>query len=340
MAILYVAGQGPGAGSTAVCAALATLWRKAGRQVAPLKPVALSQAGVADAKLFATVASNSGVQEQSPVVVSGPTMEAGLAEAADKQVAKASQEVDVGVVEGLPLTDAQGAPVTASPLLAQRWDSRVVGVLTYDPALSAETAVPWREAFGDRLAGVLVNRRPRYAEHDTLSRLVPEFQDAGVPVLGVVPEERLMLAPTVRQVADHLQAEFYLGSSEDQRLVEHFLIGGLILESGVDYFGRLPNQAVIVRGTRPDIAMAALSCPLSCIILTGGTQPSQYVYQRAEAQQVPLLVVDADTLATAHALESVQERASVHHPQKVERFAALLEERLDWGAAQAAVGLG
>ena len=53
-----------------------------------------------------------------------------------------------------------------------------------------------------------------------------------------------------------------------------------------------------------------------------------------------LMVVETDTLATAEALESVQERGSVHHPQKVERFAALLAERLDWGAVQRAAELG
>ena len=339
MGILYVVGQRPGAGSTAVSAALATVWLKAGRSVALLKPAALSEAGAADAELFASVTGNGGAPTQAPTVVSDPAGDAGLAKEVAERVARKAPSAGAIVVEGLPLTDAQGASVAASAALAQALHAQVLGVLPYSDEPPAETAALWRRAFGDRLAGVVINRRTRYAEHEVADRMAPQLREAGVPVLGVLPEERLMLAPTVRQVADHLGAPSYLGASQDHRLVEHILIGGLIRESGSDYFGRFPNQAVVVKATRPDIAMAALSCPLSCLILTGGAQPNQYVLSRAEAQGVPLLVVETDTLATAAALESLQERVSVHHPQKVERFALLLEERLDWGATSAAAGL-
>ncbi len=339
MGILYVAGQRPGAGSTAVSAALATVWLKTGRPVALLKPAALSEAGAADAELFASLTGDGGASAQAPTVVSDPVGDAGVAKALADRVTQGARGAGAVVVEGLPMTDAQGAPVAASAALAQELNARVLGVLPYSGEHTMEAAPPWREAFGDRLAGVVINRRTRYAEHEVVDRLAPQLREAGIPVLGVLPEERLMLAPTVRQVADHLGATFYLGASEDQRLVEHLLIGGLIRESVGEYFGRFPNQAVVVKGTRPDIAMVALSCPLSCLILTGGTQPTQYLHSRAEAQGVPLLVVEADTLATAAALESLQDRVSVHHPHKVERFARLLEEHLDWGAVEEAAGL-
>ena len=149
-----------------------------------------------------------------------------------------------------------------------------------------------------------------------------------------------MLAPTVRQVADHLQARVLTGASEEQRLVEQFIIGGLILEWGGNYFGRFPRQAVIVRGGRADIAMAALNFPMSCLVLTACSEPSQYVYQRADEQEVPLLVIEASTLEAAAALDTIDQRVSVHHPAKVERFTELLAAHLDWEAADWAAGFG
>lgn len=345
MGVLYVCGQGPGAGSTALCAALATAWRRAGRRVALLKPAALGETGAADAELFASIANSHG-PVQHPTVVTGPELERSVADGAAKAVEALGREADVVLVEGLPLAGADGAPLAASVSLAERLDAQVLGVVPYAPGLSAESTAMWREAFGAAMAGLLVNRRTRYAEHDATARLTPELQEAGLPVVGVVPEERLLLAPTVRQVADHLQAQFYLWESKDhlweskdQSLVEHFLIGGLVLEWGVNYFDRFPNQAVIVQSQRPDIAMASLSCPLSCLILTGGGEPAQYTYQLADDEEVPLMVVEGDTHATAEALGSVQQRASVHHPQKVERFAELLTDRLDWTAIERAAGL-
>ena len=337
MGVLYVCGQRPGVGSTALCAALAVTWRKAGRPLALLKPMALGETGTADAELFASLVD--GGQAHSPATISDAEPSQKTIDAAAGAVEALAKEADVLLVEGLPLTDAQGEPVAASARLAQRLNAQVLGVLAYDADLSAETAVPWREAFGDLLAGAIINRRTLYAEHDVQSRLAPLLREAGLPVLGVVPEERLLLAPTVRQVADHLNAQFYLWDSKDSQLIEHFLIGGLVLEWGVNYFNRLPNQAVIVKGTRPDIAMAALSCPLSCLILTGGGEPAQYMHRQADDEAVPLMVASQDTHATAQALESVHERVSVHHPDKVERYAELLADRLDWAAVETVAGL-
>ena len=115
-------------------------------------------------------------------------------------------------------------------------------------------------------------------------------------------------------------------------MIEHFLIGGLILEWGGNYFGRLPNQAVIVRGGRTDIQMSALNFPLSCMILTDCDTPAQYVHQRAESQDVPLLVVPMTTMETMEALETIQDRASSAHLEKAEQFAMVLTSCVDWSS--------
>jgi BioD-like phosphotransacetylase family protein len=121
--------------------------------------------------------------------------------------------------------------------------------------------------------------------------------------------------------------------------VEHFLIGGLILDWGVLYFERFSNKAVIVRGDRPDIQMAALGTPTSCIVLTGGHSPIQYVSYEAGEEEVPLIQVEADTLSTAAALESLQEKALFDHPMKQEQFRELMSQHVDWDALYRSLGV-
>ncbi len=341
MGVLYIAGSSPGVGSTAVCAALATTWQRAGKRVALFKPLELSgETPGADSRLFSTIAPNAGTDTRE---FEGGALDPALGDSIAVQLEELAREADVVIVEGLPLTDAQGSRVSATGALAQgvaqRTGSRVVGVLPYAPGLDAGAVAPWQEAFGDGLAGVLINRCTRYAGHDAADRLTPAIQEAGARVLGTVPEDRAMLAPTVRQVADHLSAELLTWASEDQRLVEQFIIGGLILEWGGNYFGRYPNQAVIVRGGRMDIAMSALNFPMSCLVLTACSEPPQYVHQRADEQEVPLLVAQQGTLEAAAALETIHQRTSVHHVAKVDRLAGLLEGVVDWDAANAAAGL-
>ncbi len=327
MGVVYVAGAQPGAGATATAAGLATLWRRAGRSVALVKFAALD-GGIADAQLFENI---DGSSHEAPV-------QPGDLDQAAKAVAAAVSRADVTVVEGLPLLDGKGRAHPTGEL-ARLTGGAVVGVEPYSTAAVGDAASRWRDTFGESLAGLVINRLPKYAGHDAATVLSPGLADAGVAALALVPEDRRMLAPSVRQLADHLEATFFTWPSEDSRLVEHFLIGGLIMEWGGNYFGRFESQAVIVRGGRTDIQMSALNFPMSCLVLTGCAEPPQYVYQRAQAERVPLMVVERSTAEVAAALESIHERVSVHHPAKVERFAELLGVRVDGAVLDRVAGL-
>ena len=323
MSVVQIAGAQAGAGATTVACGLASLLRSQGKRVTLVKP--LSAPGDADPVFLASLGGSA-----ETVAVEGAPSEAQVAEAA-KIVQSAVAGADVVVVEGPSL--GEGAAE-----LARQTGAAVVGVLEYERTLGAAAAGPWRDTFGESLAGCVVNKRTRYAEHDASARLAVELEDAGMPVLGVLPEERLLLAPTVQQAAEHLGGTYFAGEDGGGELIEHFLIGGLITEWGGNYFGRLPNQAVVVRGGRIDIQMSALNFPLNALFLTGCETPSQYVYQRADDLDVPLIAVGSNTHDTAAVLESLSDAVSVHHAAKAERAGAMARECVDASALSAALG--
>ena len=324
MSVVQIAGARPGAGATTVACGLAAVLRSQGKRVTLVKP--LSAAGDADPAFLASLGGSA-----ETVTVEDAPSAAQVAEAA-KIVQGAASSADVVVVEGPGLEESGGAE------LARSTGAAVVGVLEYERTLGAAAAGTWRDAFGEALAGCVVNKRARYAEHDASARLAVELEDAGMPVLGVLPEERLLLAPTVQQAAEHLGGTYFTGEDGGGELIEHFLIGGLITEWGGNYFGRLPNQAVVVRGGRIDIQMSALNFPLNALFLTGCETPSQYVYQRADDLDVPLIAVGSNTHDTAAALESLSDAVSVHHAAKAERAGAMARECVDASALSAALG--
>ena len=325
MSVVQIAGSRRGAGATTVACGLASLLRSQGRSVALVKP--LSPPGDADPAFLASLGGSG-----ETVTVEGAPSTQQAAEAV-KIVQAAAAGADVALVEGPPLADG----ATAAEL-ARSTGAVVVSVLEYERTLGAGDCGAWRDAFGEALAGCVVNKRTRYAEHDASARLAVELEDAGLPVLGVLPEERLLLAPTVQQTAEHLNGAYFAGEDGGDELIEHFLIGGLITEWGGNYFGRLPNQAVVVRGGRIDIQMSALNFPLNALFLTGCETPSQYVYQRADDLDVPLIAVGLKTHEAAAALESLNDAVSVHHAAKAERAGAMARERLDASALSAALG--
>jgi BioD-like phosphotransacetylase family protein len=341
MGTLYLAGRQPGAGATAIAVALATLWGREGKRVVVIKPAALAANG--DAAFFSRAFGFSGeAPSEAPLLIPAHADKDALAtlikQAADR-VQAVADAADVVIVEGLPYADATDEPVAASPALAERLGARVVGVAPYDRSLNTTHARNWRNAYASSLAGVVINRRTRYGEHEARTRIAPAFEDEGVPVFGVLPEDRRLLAPTVRQVAELLDGTFFAGIAGQEELVEHFLIGGLITEWGGTYFDRLPNQAVLVRGGRSDIQMAALNFPLNCLLLTGCEAPPQYVHERATDLDVPLVTIPHDTPAATALLEGLDARLTLEHPAKIAALAELASEALDLRSVADAVGL-
>ena len=101
------------------------------------------------------------------------------------------------------------------------------------------------------------------------------------------------------------------------------------MDAGPSYFGRHSSQAVITRAERPDIQMASFTGDTKCLILTGGTEPTEYIRVEARKNRVPLLLVEGGTLATAEALSGLIERNTPPTTRKAQRFTELLVQHLN-----------
>ena len=342
MPTLYIASDQARAGKTAVCVTLAHHLSQEDKKVALFKPFHLqTQAGETDpdGQILRQAANVQGAETAPwPMTLS---QDGDLQQLPVDQALGAFREVtagaDVSIVEGLSgLADPIGP---ASNHLAGEMDALVMVVIGYTPDLAVEDVLRVKQLFGDRLAGVVLNGVTRYKVREVRGQLAPRIEAEGVKVLAAIPEDRRLLGVSVGQLAQHLDGTFLNWEEKRDNFVEHFLIGGLILDWGVLYFERFPNKAVIVRGDRPDIQMAALGTPTSCIVLTGGHPPIQYVSYEAGEEEVPLIQVEADTLSTAAALESLQEKALFDHPVKQKQFRELMSQHGDLEALYRSLGI-
>ena len=334
MAVLYVASDEPRAGKTSMCATLATAFRHGGKTAAAFKPLTRAQepGRDSDAGTYRDLLGQH--LDGWPVSLSESGVSPALLEKVTAAATSAAEGVDVLIVEA-PAWDSDEDSVK----LAESLDAQVLFVGSYRPGMAAsEVAEPARR-YGDRLLGLMINRLARYQNKDGRNGLLSSLEAKGVTALGALPEDRTLLGVTVGEVAATLDGRFIMGEELADGLVEHFLVGGLGLDSGVLYFGLRENKAVIVRGDRPDIQMAALQTPTTCMVLTGGTEPIEYVLNEAEAEEVPLIVVDIDTLGTMESLGTVMDGASFNHPRKLARFEQVLTANVDLETLTAGLGL-
>lgn len=302
-------------GKTSLAYGLLARLRDAGRTVAYCKPFSTTPDADADCTFAAEVLAGA------LGIAVGPAprpLDGGVDESASA-IAELARQHDTVVVEA---TD--GSPATD---LAAATNARVVEVLSYSPdsswpSLVDDAAVRW----GSRLAAVVVNAVPTYRRDSVAAGAAAS--DTAVEVV-VIPESRVMIAPTVAQLAAALEAAWTLEPINEDALVERYLIGGNIMDNGPTYYGRYSNQAVITRTQRPDIQLASMLPQTRCLVLTGPGEPTEYVKAEARERDIPLLQVPTSTIDTADALERLLEAATTHSLEKVRHFAGLLEQHAD-----------
>lgn len=336
MHVLYIASNFSRAGKTALAVSLAQRLRHEGKKATVFKPLNLSNHsnGVdPDVKVYQRFLGQG--PGDWPIATSGEQLSKKDTVDGVIQVFQGlPSDQDLVIVEGI-----SGLDVPASKEIAEALDAKVVIVGGYTADLAIEQLVQAKSLFGERLIGVVINGLTRYMGVRTRVSTVPMIESQGLKVFGVIPEDRRLLGITVGQIAEHLNGRFLVGEKGSDGLVERLLIGGMTLDSGVLYFGQYDNKAVIVRADRPDVQMAALQTPTTCLILTGGKQPVEYVLYEAGQEGVPVILVDADTHATAVALESLMEKANFDHPLKLQRFQELLEKHVELQALYQEFGL-
>ena len=333
---VYIHADENRSGKTALAVTLASILRGQGASCAVVKLVGRTDAGETDRDpcIYGELLDQTSELSLIPVETD-PQTSSGIGSVVDS-CSKAAASADVLIVEGSSDID-----VVAAGEVADALDVGVVGVTAHVHGKDTRGLSRWPEAFGERLIGAVVNGRTRYQGAEAAGSFVPAMLALGIETLGVLPEDRLLLSSTIDQVVEHLGGRYLQGEEYGSRLIEHFLVGGMGLDRGTLYFGiHTTNKAVIVRGDRPDIQMAALHTPTSCLIVTCGVEPVEYIAHEADLEEVPVAVVDTSTLDTMAALNALQDNTAFDHPEKVERFGALLRENGDLSAVFSHLGVG
>lgn len=218
-------------------------------------------------------------------------------------------------------------------------NAQVVIVLKYDETLLADRALAAQDYFGDALMGILINDTPRnYLEHFH-ELMGPFMQRHHLDVLGVLPRDPRLAAPTVSELSEGLQAEILCCADKTGELVENMLVGAMSAEAALTYFRRRVNKAVITGGDRADIQLAALETSTRCLILTGNLYPSPVVLNRADELGVPVLLADMDTLGAIEVVEGCMGRSRVQQTEKVDRFTNLLKDNFNYSLLYEKLGI-
>ncbi len=150
---------------------------------------------------------------------------------------------------------------------------------------------------GLEITGHIFNNVKRILLDKTRGIYKPLLEARG-ELLGIIPEDPLVTAPTVLEYHMALGGEVLTGEDQMGKIVEDVVVGSMNIESALSYLRRSLNKAFITGGDRSDLALTALETSTSVLILTGGLYPDVRILAKAEERQVPVILVHSDTYTT------------------------------------------
>jgi BioD-like phosphotransacetylase family protein len=182
----------------------------------------------------------------------------------------------------------------------------------------------------EQCLGIILNLIPKTDIERIKGFAIPILEKYNIEVLGVIPENIEMKAPTVQEVCERTNATILTRKDKLDNLIENFLVGAMTPESALTYFRRTLRKAVITGGDRTDIQLAALQTDTSALILTGNIYPDVRVIARAEKLGVPILLVSYDTYTTVRNIEFLTGRIRANDNKKIKLAKKLINTHVEW----------
>jgi len=266
---------------------------------------------------------------------------------------RVDRDAELVVVEGSDFTEgAQSLEFEFNADAATHLGSPVVLVVggrdrTADQVLAAaHTAHAALVERGCTILATVCNRVDPDVAEDVRARLPRELDQPAY----VLPEVRLLAAPTVAQVAEALGARLLPGGEGSdgalEREIGNVVVGAAGLPHFLDHVAE--GDLIITYGDRADLIVGSLAARSSGshpnvagIVLTGGQvdEPVLRLIAGFSAAGVPILSVDTDTFKAAQTVSNVRGAITADSDRKIATALGLFDEHVDTAALEERIAL-
>lgn len=229
-----------------------------------------------------------------------------------------------------------GAPV----LIVSRGDRREVS----DVQNQVRVAYDAFAQTGCEVTGLIVNRADP-ANLEALRATLPDCLGHDGAFVSVIPADERLSSPTIREVAEQLNAEVLYG----QDLMDNLAYNYLIIAMGVEnYLTHLKENALLITaGDRNEVVLSAIQAHqsrnyprLAGLILSGDLRPPQTVTRLIDGLTdiFPILAVKNDTYTTAAKTFALRSYITAENPKKIELSLKLFERHIDTNILEGVLG--
>ena len=190
------------------------------------------------------------------------------------------------------------------------------------------------EKEGVPVIGVVANKVAPGKLEQTRDYLSKALRRRGLELLGAIPYTCRLTWPTVKHIAESLDAEVLNGEDCLTNQVAEVVIGAMTPHNAVEFL--TDGSFLIVPGDRDDVVLTAVTMELlredlniSGIILTGGLRLSPQILDLVCRTRIPLLAVKPLTYDTASIINDITVKILETDTDKIQLVTSLVKEYVD-----------
>lgn len=186
------------------------------------------------------------------------------------------------------------------------------------------------------ILGVIINK-VLPDKYDKIKKVLTKgLENKGIRVLGIIPMDPILKAPTVEQIMTRLNLKLLTGKSRLTRDVQETIVAAMEPHNMVNYLK--DKTLVLTSGDRVDNIMVAVTAHLitpgkrsqvSGIILTGGLTPNEKILELLRKSRIPVLISNDDTYTLAAKIENLICKIQKSDKGKIAEALALVKQHVD-----------
>jgi phosphate acetyltransferase len=170
---------------------------------------------------------------------------------------------------------------------------------------------------------------------DDVHELLSTQLNGGI-ILAVIPEDKGLLNPTMKEIYEQLGGKLIFGEEQLSNQVDNFVTGAMQVPNFLNHISE--NVLIVTPGDRGDIIICALQANLSSsypkvagIVLTAGSEPEEPILRLIQGLQtvVPIVAVKTGTFKTTTQLGAIKSSITADNPKKIQLAINLFEKYVD-----------
>lgn len=157
----------------------------------------------------------------------------------------------------------------------------------------------------------------------------------GVPLLGILPVQRMLSAPNLSQVAAEIDGHWLNGKVDGpHERILRVVVGAMTAKGIIDYLQ--PGNLIITPGDRDDVILAAISAAnntgsraIAGIILTNDILPHPKLLELLAQTALPVIAADEDAYTITSKINNMTVKTQPQDVDKIPVIKQLVIEHLD-----------